>query len=196
MHDRTEDFDDELSSPSKTQLKKQMHELQTLGKDLSEMPDHRLKPLNLPEELLEALRDYRRTRSHEGRRRQLQYLGKLMRRVDPAPLREAVASWRVPGARETLALHEAERWRDRLIGSDNSLTEWLDRHPGADVQQLRTLIRNARKEASQAAAAEAFDGAAERKGRAYRELFQHVRQALQAAAAPTDSHPEEEDHDD
>lgn len=191
-----DDADDDLDlSPSKTQLKKQMHELQTLGKELLEMPAARLDPLDLPETLRDALEELRRTRSHEGRRRQLQYVGKLMRKVDPAPLREAVAAWRVPGARETLALHEAERWRERLLGDDNALTEWLDRHPGSDVQALRTLIRNARKEATQAAAAQPHDGAVERKGRAYRDLFQIIRQTLAASArtdSPTDPDPQNE----
>lgn len=200
MHHPEEDFDAEYDSPSKTQLKKQMHDLQVLGKDLAEMPDTRLKPLQLPESLLDAIREYRRTRSHEGKRRQLQFVGKLMRQVDPAPLREAVASWRVPGARETLALHEAERWRDRLIDQDQALTEWLDAHPGSDAQQLRTLIRNARKEAAQAAAAQSVEGTAERKGRAYRELFQLIRTALaaQAAGANSDSSAsgDTDEHDD
>lgn len=173
---------DSDQSPSKTRLKKQMHDLQALGRDLLELPEARLVALQLPENLFDALTDLRRIRSHEGRRRQWQFVGKLMRNIDAAPLREAVAAWRVPGAKETLALHEAERWRERLIGSDAALTEWLDAHPGGDVQALRSLIRSARKDAAQASSEQPFEGAAERKGRAYRELFQQIRQTLAQAA--------------
>lgn len=179
------DADDD-NSPSKTQLKKQMQDLQVLGKELMELPDNRLTALQLPENLFDAIRNLRSITAHEGRRRQLQYVGKLMRRIDPAPLREAVASYRLPGAKETLALHEAERWRDRLLSNDTALTQWFDAYPGGDVQALRTLIRNARKEAALAASAPStVGGAAERKSRSYRELFQIVRQTLQAAAAAT-----------
>ncbi|HRH86098.1 MAG TPA: ribosome biogenesis factor YjgA, partial [Rubrivivax sp.] len=92
-------------APSKTQLKLQAHDLQKLGMALAELPDARLAPLALPERLLDALLQYRQTRSHEGRRRQLQYVGKLMRDVDDAPLREAVAEARLGSARDTLLLH-------------------------------------------------------------------------------------------
>src|SRR3954470_17685045 len=78
--------------PSKTQLKKESHELQDLGAALVEMPDDRLASLDMDESLRDAIREYKHTRSHEGRRRQMQYIGKLMRRADIEPLREAVAA--------------------------------------------------------------------------------------------------------
>lgn len=196
-------FQDEDFSgrPSKTRLKKQMHDLQALGKELDEMPAHRLKAIvGMPESLLDALLDLKRTRSHEGRRRQLQYIGKIMRGIDPEPLREAVASFKLPGARETLALHTAERWRDRLIAEDDAFTLWMGEHPGTDAQALRTLIRNARKDQATAAAAAAQGAEAptERKGRAYRELFQQIKATLAAAAAaaaPDDADDDQEDDD-
>ena len=196
-------FQDEDFSgrPSKTRLKKQMHDLQALGKELDEMPAHRLKAIvGMPESLLDALLDLKRTRSHEGRRRQLQYIGKIMRGIDPEPLREAVASFKLPGARETLALHTAERWRDRLIAEDDAFTQWMGEHPGTDAQALRTLIRNARKDQATAAAAAAQGAEAptERKGRAYRELFQQIKSTLAAAAAaaaPDDADDDQEDDD-
>jgi ribosome-associated protein len=163
--------------PSKTRLKKESHDLQQLGRDLLALPEQRLAAIDMPERLRDALDGMRRTRSHEGKRRQLQYIGKIMRLIDPEPLREAVAAYRVPGARETLALHQAERWRDRLIKEDGALTEWLSAHPGTDAQALRSLIRNARKE-EQAHQALPHDGPTERKGRAYRDLFQLVRGTL------------------
>jgi ribosome-associated protein len=168
--------------PSRTQLKKESHELQSLGEDLLELNATRLAALNLPENLLDALRELRRVRSHEGRRRQLQFVGKLMRFVDPEPLREAVAAQRMPSAKDTLALHQTERWRDRLIADDEALTEWLRLHPDTDVQAMRSLIRQCRKETQQAADAQAHDGAPERKGRSYRELFQTVKAQLEADA--------------
>jgi ribosome-associated protein len=173
--------DDFADRPSKTKLKQEMHDLQALGKELIEMPDARLNAMGMPEFLLDALLQLKRTRSHEGRRRQWQYVGKLMRRVDAEPLREAVASFKVPGARETLALHTAERWRERLLAEDDALTQWMSEHPDTDAQGLRTLIRNARKDQLAAAALPA-EGTAERKGRAYRDLFQRIKSALEAAA--------------
>src|SRR5689334_16261390 len=108
--------------PSKTQLKKQSHDLQGLGEALSAMPEDRLDALvasgAMAESLRDALREHKRTRSHEGRRRQMQYIGKLMRHADAQPLHEAVAALKVPSARDTLALHQAERWREELAASD------------------------------------------------------------------------------
>jgi ribosome-associated protein len=171
--------------PSKTQLKKAMHELQALGKDLLELSDARLQGIPMPDSLRLALQELKRTRSHEGRRRQLQYVGKLMRRADAQPLREAVAAQQLGPARETYALHEAERWRDRLLESDTALTDWLALHPDADAQALRTLIRNARREAPEAAPPESA-GRAPRKGRSHRELFRMVSAQLREAAPQAD----------
>jgi len=157
-----------------------MHELQELGEALMTLPDDRIDALGLSESLREAVRAAQRTKSFEGRRRQIQYLGKLMRRADAgdaiAPIREAVASFRLGHAKDALALHEAERWRAELIADDAALERWLAAHPGTDVQALRSLIRNARKEA--AAAPPAAAGAAQRQGRGYRELFQRLRAIL------------------
>jgi ribosome-associated protein len=162
--------------PSKSALKRQMHSLQDLGLELAELPASRVARLELPEALLDALAEYRRTRSHEGRRRQLQFVGKLMRRTDEAAIREAVAAYKLGSAKETLALHEAERWREELLASDDAATGWLNQHPDTDAQQLRSLLRAARKDAK----AEAPE---QRHGRAYRELFQLVKASLTAAAA-------------
>jgi ribosome-associated protein len=154
--------------PSKTQMKKASHDLQDLGEALVEMPDDRLVGLGMDESLLDAIRAYKRTRSHEGRRRQMQYVGKLMRRSDPEPLREAVAAMQLGRAKDALALHEAERWRSELVASDDALTRWTTEHPDSDLQQLRSLIRAARKDAS--AVPE------QRSGKAFRELFKFIRQ--------------------
>ncbi len=179
---------DDAGRPSKSALKRQMHDLQALGRELTELPESRLARLELPEALREALAEFRRTRSHEGRRRQLQFIGKLMRQADEAPIREAVAAFKLGSATETLALHEAERWREDLLAHDDAVTRWLDRHPDTDAQQLRSLVRAARKDAR----AEAPD---QRHGRAYRELFQLVKSALAATAAVPADDSTDTDHD-
>ena len=96
----------------------------------------------------DLIREAQRITAHEGRRRQMQYIGKLMRRTDPEPLREAVAAMQLGHAKDALALHDAERWRAELIASDDALTEWTANRPQADVQQLRSLVRAARKDAA------------------------------------------------
>ena len=159
---------------SKTRLKQQAHELQKLGMALAELSATRLDRLQLPERLLDALTMYRDTRSHEGRRRQLQYVGKLMRDVDPAPLREAVAEAKIGSARDTLLLHEAERWRDALLADDEALTTWLHQHADCDAQRLRSLIRSARRESALPPE--------QRNPRSARELFQFIRPLLADAA--------------
>lgn len=161
--------EDAAERPSKTQRKKASHELQDLGEALVALPQDRFDALPLPESLADAVREYRRTRSHEGRRRQMQYIGRLMRGTDTAPIRQAVLDMQLGRARDSLALHQAERWRAELIAGDGALTDFLREHPAADAQQLRTLVRNARKDA--AAAPE------QRSGRAFRELFQFIKQA-------------------
>lgn len=155
--------------PSKTQQKKAMHELQDLGAALVALPADRIAALRLPESLQSAIDALQRTRSHEGRRRQMQYIGKLMRGVDPEPIREAVAAMRLGGARDTLALHRAERWRSDLIAGDDALAAWRAAHPDGDLQRLRKLVHAARADAAAAPG--------ERSGRAYRELFRFVREA-------------------
>ena len=157
-------------APSKTRLKQQSHQLQKLGMALAELSDARLQRLGLPERLFDALVEYRGTRSHEGRRRQLQYVGKLMRDVDDAPLREAVAESKLGSARDTLLLHEAERWRDALLAEDDALTRWLHEHADCDAQRLRSLVRAARREAALPPE--------QRNPRSLRELFQFIRPLL------------------
>jgi ribosome-associated protein len=153
---------------SKTRLKKASHDLQALGEALVALPDDRLDGLALPEILLDAVREFKRTKSHEGRRRQMQYIGKLMRRTDAEPIRLAVTEVQLGSAKETLALHQSERWRAELIADDATLTRWMAEHPKSDLQQLRTLVRNARKDAALAPE--------QRSGRAFRELFQFIKQ--------------------
>jgi len=157
--------------PSKSELKRQAHALQELGEALLELPDERLVSLPMSETLLDAVRELKRTRSHEGRRRQMQYVGKLMRQADTEPLREAVAALQLGRAQDTLSLHRAERWRDELLSDDEALTRWMESRPQSDAQQLRSLVRAARKDAA--------TPPEQRHGRAYRDLFQFIKQAMQ-----------------
>jgi ribosome-associated protein len=156
--------------PSKTQLKKQSHDLQALGLQLAALSDDRLARTEMPDVLREAIASFRKTRSHEGRRRQMQYVGKLMRSADEAALREAVAEAELGSAKETLMLHDTERWRAELIADDDAMTRWLTDHPDCDTQQLRSLVRAARREAALPPE--------QRQPKSYRELFQFIKPHL------------------
>ncbi|MGE4243205.1 ribosome biogenesis factor YjgA [Ramlibacter sp.] len=164
--------------PSRTELKKESEDLQKLGEALLDLRTGLFERLDLPEKLVDALAEVRRITNFEGRRRQMQYVGKLMRGLDEAQLqaiRDAIDEQQGGSAAETLALHEAERWRDDLIARDEALHDWIAKHPETDVQQLRALIRQARKD-TQPDAESVSKGLVPRRGRAYREIFQLVRE--------------------
>ena len=175
-------------APSRNELKQQMQDLQELGQAVAALPPDRLDKLRIDERLRDAIAELSRTRSFEGKRRQLQYIGKLMKHEDPEPLREAVASYRVGSATDTLALHQAEYWRDQLLAADDALAHWVKKHPATDVQQLRSLVRSARKEKLEPG---------ERHGRAYRDLFKLVKEQMQARpGADGDDAGSDPSHDD
>ncbi len=174
--------------PSKTELKAQSAELQALGEQLLSLRADLLQPLALPARLLEALQELQRITNFEGKRRQLQFVGKLMRKLDEdtiAAARAALAEQHQGSAAQTRALHEAERWRDRLIDSDDAVAEWIAAHPSSDIQQLRALVRQARKDAPAESRATVSQGLAPRHGRAYRELFRLLREHLGAPEEDT-----------
>ena len=176
------------TAPSRNELKKQMQDLQELGEAVAALPVDRLDKLKIDERLRDAIDELRRTRSFEGKRRQLQYIGKLMKSEDPAPLREAVASFRVGSASDTLALHQAEYWRDELLAGDDALKKWVEEYPATDIQQLRSLVRSARKEKLEPG---------ERHGRAYRDLFRRVKEQMQGVGGVDDgTPPTDPSHDD
>jgi ribosome-associated protein len=133
-------------SPSKTQRKKQMHELQDLGTELVDLNEQQLAAIDLPESLLEAVMEARRISKFEARRRQMQYIGKLMRSIDPAPIRERIDTYKAVSRSQTARLHLIERWRTRLLEDENALTAFLSEHPGLDATQMRQVIRNALRE--------------------------------------------------
>jgi ribosome-associated protein len=169
---------------SKTDLKRESDQLQKLGESLLTLRADLLESLQLPDKLLDALAEVRRITNFEGRRRQMQFIGKLMRGLDEETLeaaRAALDEQHRGSARDTMALHAAEKWRDDLIAREDALSEWLSAHPDTDTQQLRALIRQARKD-SQPDPDAISKGLAPRKGRAYREIFQMVREQLDDGA--------------
>jgi len=163
--------------PSRSARKRESEELQSLGEQVAELPAETIATLPLPEPLVDALASAKRIGSFGGRRRHLQYIGKLMRRLDPGALdavRDAVSAARAPSARQTALLHRAEREREELLESDAALERWLADDRAGDAQRLRSLIRQARKDAR-----EARPGEAPRRGKAYREIFAIVRARLE-----------------
>jgi ribosome-associated protein len=178
------------SEASRTELKRESEELQKLGEDLLTLRADLLNALDLPEKLLESLADARRITNFEGKRRQLQYVGKLMRKLESdtlAAARAALQEQHRGSARQTLALHRAEQWRDRLITQEDAFGDWIQEFPATDAQQLRALIRQARKDAPAPDKAAVSQGLAPRQGRAYREVFQIVREQLAATEADADN---------
>lgn len=131
---------------SKTQRKREMHALQALGAALVELPPSQLERIDLPDPLAAAVREAHQISTHEAKRRHLQYIGKLMRSIDPEPIRAALDELQGHAAAARARHRRVEQWRDRLLGDDEALTEFAREHPHADLQALRTLIRNARRE--------------------------------------------------
>lgn len=161
---------------SRTDQKRESDALQALGEELLVLRADRLEQLGLPEKLTDALAELRRITNFEGRRRQVQFIGKLMRKLDEEAvdqIRQALAEQHSGPAREIAALHEAEQWRTDMLADDAALGRWLEQHPDTEMQQLRALVRQARKDAKPERPGEAL-----RHGRAYREIFQLLRTHL------------------
>ena len=174
---------------SRTDLKRESTELQKLGEELLTLRAELLTRLALPEKLFDGIVETKRITNFEGRRRQMQFIGKQMRLLDAAKLdavRTALAEQHAPSAQETLALHQAEMWRDRLIADENAFGQWITLSPSTDSQQLRALIRQARKDAKPEKPGEAL-----RHGRSYRDIFQMVREQLMQNAESTKAVPPE-----
>jgi len=182
---KSDEFEQQYDRPSKSQLKREMTALQDLGEELVSQPKDRVMRVPMPEDVRDAILECQKTRSHEGRRRQMQFVGKKMRLLDEeeiAAIQRVLDSWKGASKAETAAMHALERRREKLLADDNALTELKARYPEVDVQQLRVLIRNARKEQAE-----------NKPPKAYREIFQILKQ-LQAPAKPADA--TEETHDD
>lgn len=166
------------TKPSKSQQKRDMTALQKLGEELVEQSAERLERVDMPDNLRDAVDAARRITDHEGRRRQMQYIGRLMRDVDPAPIRAALDAWAGASRAETNLLHELERWRERLLEDDEALTGFATEYPAAlnpsTLQRLRTTIRATKKERAD-----------QRPPKNYRELFKLVRAIVVGEDAAT-----------
>jgi len=145
---------------SKTKRKREMHDLQALGVALVALPESQLDDLSLDDNLRKAVLEAKRISAHEGRRRQMQYIGRLMRDVDPAPIRAKLDAITGGSAQANARHKRLEALRERLLADDTALTDFAALHPSADLQALRALIRNSRKEQNEG-----------KPPRAYRELF-------------------------
>lgn len=142
-HEPQDDFDDDYG-PSKSDQKKSMDRLQSLGERLAEMREDQLRKLPLEESLLNALLELKRLRAHEAVRRQKQFIGKLMRHADEAALLNALNPLRNPALQRQL-----DMLLDRLMQQgDELLGEVMSRFPDVDRHTLRQLVRVARKEAT------------------------------------------------
>jgi ribosome-associated protein len=182
---------------SRTDLKKQSDHLQHLGEQLLTLRKGLLDKLALPDKLLDALTEAKRITNFEGKRRQMQFIGKLMRKLDEDTVKAVETALEVQhqgSAQEKQRLHVAEHWRDRLVADDQALTDWLALNADADLQHLRSLVRQARKDA-QAKAADESAGKAARHGKAYREIFQIVQAALNRDQADDSDDAEEDEAD-
>ncbi len=162
--------------PSKTQLKAEADAQQALGVRLTELSKDKLLKLNLPEEVFEAVLESRKITANGAIRRHRQYLGRLMREIDTAPIVEQLARWDGKHTAENAYFHGLERWRDRLINDSNAMSEFMALHPSTDSQQLRTLIRNAQKEL-----------AANKPPKSSRELFKLLREITSAEDPDADT---------
>ncbi|GLT23814.1 hypothetical protein GCM10007933_32850 [Zoogloea oryzae] len=167
--------DEEFDGPSKSQLKRDSAALQDLGRELAELGKERLAKVPIDEDLRDAVKDYQRFTAHEAKRRQLQYIGKLMRSVDPEPIRAALDAFKGVSAVETAKMHRLENLRTKLLEDEKTLHGIAEAHPGVDLQQLRVLRRNAIKEKEQ-----------NKPPRAYRELFRVLRELEEGGVEATD----------
>lgn len=185
---QSSEFEQEYERPSKSEAKRESDALQKLGAVLVEAARDRVKRVPMPEDVREAILMCQTITNHEGRRRQLQFVGKKMRTLDEeevAVIQRAIDSWKGASKSETAALHALERRREKLLADDSALTVLLAEHPELDVQHLRTLIRNARKEQAES-----------KPPKAYREIFQILKDLNKPAAKSDDDDDGIEDNDD
>jgi len=132
---------------SKSQRKRDMHNLQDLGQQLVDLPKDQFDKITLEESLHDAVVDARHIRQHGAKKRQLQYIGKIMRNIDTGPIKEQLDTIQGHSIQATQTLHNIERWRDRLLEQgDQALEELVIQYPQTDRQYLRQILRNAQKE--------------------------------------------------
>ena len=186
---QSSEFEQEYERPSKSEMKRQVNALQELGAALIAEPRDRVKRVPMPEDVRDAILECQLITNHEGRRRQLQYVGKKMRTLDEAEvaaIQQAIDSWKGLSKADTNAMHALERRREKLLTDDKVLTTLLAENPELDAQHLRTLIRNARKEQAES-----------KPPKAYREIFQILKQIeAKKTKAKADAAAEQDDEED
>jgi len=163
----SDEIDDTPETPSKSQRKRDMAELEDMGEALTGLSEDRIKRMDLPEDLRAAVLEAKRIKSFGARRRQLKYIGKVMRQLDPAPIRAQLDALEGTSRAQTAWTHKIEHWRHRLISDDAALNALVAEYPDANHPQLRTLIENSQREK-----------ALGRIPRAYREIFQVLRKLI------------------
>ena len=142
---QTNDMEQDTTS-SKTRVKQEMHALQMIGERLIGLNSNQLKECLLPDTLFEAIIEAKQIRKNGARRRQIQYIGKLMREVDISPIKEKMSIWDGISKEHTAWIHQIERWRKSLLEDNDSFSKFAGLHPDANLQRIRTLIRNTHKE--------------------------------------------------
>ena len=188
---QSNEFDQEYERPSKSELKRQVNELQKLGEQLVDEPRDRVKRVPMPDDVKDAILECQTITNHEGRRRQLQFVGKKMRGLTEEEvdvIRRTIDSWKGASKAETAALHALERRREKLLADDKALTQLLADYPELDAQHLRTLIRNARKEQAE-----------NKPPKAFREIFQILKdlgKKPKQAAGDDEEEPVDDESDD
>ena len=162
-------FEQEDEWVSKTQMKKQMNDLQALGMELTKLSSDTLKKIGLDEELFEAIAAYKKITSNSALKRQAQFIGRLMRDTDPAPIEAYLAKLRGDNAAHNAFLQRVEQARTRLLADDGAITQFMADFPQADAGKLRTLIRNTKKEQEQ-----------NKPPKNFRALFQEIKAVMEA----------------
>lgn len=182
MHRSDDSFDPDTfyDGPSKTQVKKDMLALQMLGEALAALPPDDFAALKVDDRLRGALRELQRLTAHGARKRQSQYVSKLLRAEDVEPLHKAIAAHRVGKRRDAQALTDVEQWREQVIDSDDGLQRWWAEHPATETKAFRALVRDARSERDINLQAERTGGDSRRHIKAYRALFKAMKAAIAA----------------
>ena len=162
-------FEQEDEWVSKTQMKKQMNDLQALGMELTKLSSDTLKKIGLDEELFEAIATYKKITSNSALKRQAQFIGRLMRDTAPAPIEAYLAKLRGDNAAHNAFLQRVEQARTRLLADDGAITQFMADFPQADAGKLRTLIRNTKKEQEQ-----------NKPPKNFRALFQEIKAVMEA----------------
>lgn len=166
-----DEFEHYAERPNKTAAKREAEAMRELGRRLTALSPQQLADIPMDEEVAEAIGEWRRIRSREAQRRQIQRIGKLLRQIDTAPIQAALDRLDHTSSLAKAELHHAERWRDRLLEEgDEAVQAFVADHPDVDIQPLRQLIRNARREQQTG-----------KPPKAYRELFRLIREHVRLA---------------